>query len=568
MSRRRASRWSPNQRAGLADLRALAVAHPDDILEVGQPYELPSSSGSWLFVKATISTRSIDLPSDSNLILPVEDVIFAIGVAYPAKPPKIYVDHDRFVDVVHVLYGNNLCIYLDEDREWHPAGGIADVLEQVWSFFENAANGRFDPTTALFDPVGGLNPATGGAPTAVVRAFPGVPGKTMSIGSARPRTKQRVDIEPKALGDERQIRTLTVTVPKRMPFGPGRTLEELLNTIQTSGGPKPAPVLFALQRTLAANACEEPLYITVAVARDPQGHRGWHLCTARIPCSPAARRAALLAETSELFARRIDIKTSLEWCNMSDERKDQTTRRDANRPVHSLRGRTVEVWGCGALGSWIAEFLVRAGVRRIRLRDSSSIRGGLLVRQNYVEADIGFAKATQLQARLEAISDDVEVESIVGSAVAASTNDADLIVDATVNEAVAAGLQPTPGGPLLVSVATDTESATLGLLVVGSSSHSPAQVQNLLAPEVSSRDDLEPFHRLWAESEPAALVLPAPGCSTPTFHGSAADAAGLAAAMVSLIANHLDVDLGGMHLVNMPHSGISAPGQLFLEMEK
>lgn len=566
MSHRRASRWSTNQRAGLADLRALAASHPDDILEVGQPYEPTNSSSSQLLVKAEISTRSVDLPSESHLILPIEEIIFAIGATYPANPPKIYVDHERFVDVVHVLYGNNLCIYLDEDREWHPAGGIADVLEQVWNFFDHAANRRFDPATALFHPIGGLNPATRGTPTAVVRAFPGVPGKPMSIGSAQPRASQRVDIEPKAVGGERRIRTLTVTVPNRMPFGPGRTLEELLKTIQKSGGPEPAPVLLALQRTLAANADGEPLYFTIAVARDPQGQHGWHLCTARIPISPAARRTALQAETPELFARRIDAKTSLEWCNMSDERNGQTTRRDASRPVHSLRGRTVEVWGCGALGSWIAEFLVRAGVRRIRLRDSSSIQGGLLVRQNYVEADVGFAKANQLQIRLEAISDEVEVESIVGSAVAASTTDADLIVDATVNEAVAAGLQPTPSGPLLVSVATDAESATLGLVVVGSTSYSPAQVQTALAPDVCSRSDLEPFHRLWAETEPSTLVLPAPGCSTPTFHGSAADAAGLAATMVSLIANHLDVDLGGMHLVNMPHSGISTPGQQFLEM--
>lgn len=34
----------------------------------------------------------------------------AVSNAYPEYPPKIFVDHDRLVDVVHVFYGPLLCI--------------------------------------------------------------------------------------------------------------------------------------------------------------------------------------------------------------------------------------------------------------------------------------------------------------------------------------------------------------------------------------------------------------------------------------------------------------------------
>ena len=86
-----------------------------------------------------------------------------------------------------------------------------------------------------------------------------------------------------------------------------------------------------------------------------------------------------------------------------------TTRRDHQRPVNWFEGKTVELWGCGALGSWIAEFLVRAGVATIILRDTGYVTAGLLVRQNFTELDVGRRKVDALADRLRAISDHVTV---------------------------------------------------------------------------------------------------------------------------------------------------------------
>lgn len=64
----------------------------------------------------------------------------------------------------------------------------------------------------------------------------------------------------------------------------------------------------------------------------------------------------------------------------------------------------------------MAEFLVRAGATGIVLRDTGSVTGGLLVRQNYVEEDVGLSKATQLAIRLGAIADDLNVVAEPSSA--------------------------------------------------------------------------------------------------------------------------------------------------------
>ena len=198
MRRSRKPAWSPGQKAALAELRDLAAAKPHDIVAVGQPQWItsPTVEHAYLAVDVSLSTRTIDAPSASELLADQEDVTIFVGPRFPAKPPTVYVRHNRFVDVVHVLYGEELCIYLDEDREWHPSGGMRDVLEQIWKFLDNAANDRFDAATALFHPIGGRNPVTRGAPTTVVRRFPGIPGKPLSLGSATARTARRIDIEP------------------------------------------------------------------------------------------------------------------------------------------------------------------------------------------------------------------------------------------------------------------------------------------------------------------------------------------------------------------------------------
>ena len=565
MSRRSGS-WTRAQRHALCELRHLHDEHPDKILEVGTPRR-PDRTPSEIRIDVTLSMAVIERPPNDTLLHDRETVTLAIDTTYPAQPSKVYVDHDRFVDVVHVLYGRMLCVYLNEDREWHPAGGITDTLEQVWKLLEDATNGRFDPTTALFHPVGGLNPATVGAGAAVVRAFPGVPGKPLSLAAALQRTDRRIDIGPQgSFASSAASRALTITVPDRLPFGPGHTLGQVLDNIARAGCPARPTLLGALQRTAASVERGQPLCLTLGVARGPNSNDGWHLCSARLPLSPLARANVAAATTPVQIEAALGPDTPVEWFAMSDQRPELAVRRDARRPANAFEGLEVEVWGCGALGSWIAEILVRAGVARIWLVDRRAIDAGILVRQNYVEDDVGYPKATQLEARLNAISDTVEVEATVDTAAHLHDRGSDVIIDATVNEAVAAlAARPRPG-TVIASVATDVESASLGLLVVGSANHTPAEIQNVLSPEVLKRGDLEAFHRFWDDPDPNDMVLPTPGCSTPTFHGSAADAMGVAATMVNLLGNHLSAEAPGLHLVNMPHSGLDAPGHVFFEI--
>ena len=57
--------------------------------------------------------------------------------------------------------------------------------------------------------------------------------------------------------------------------------------------------------------------------------------------------------------------------------------------------------GCGALGSNIAEYIVRAGVKNLKMIDNKSVNPGILVRQPFYGYEIGQAKSYALSKRLD-----------------------------------------------------------------------------------------------------------------------------------------------------------------------
>mgnify|MGYP003113142560 CR=1 FL=1 len=261
---------------------------------------------------------------------------------------------------------------------------------------------------------------------------------------------------------------------------------------------------------------------------------------------------------------------------MSDERPGVTTSRDATRPASGFAGKSIEIWGCGGLGSWIAELIVRAHPRSITIRDTGLVAGGHLVRQNYTENDVGAPKVEALAGRLRAIADGVDV--VVGglSALDAIADDVlpdcDIVIDATISEAVAYRLDQAArehvGGPLLCQVATDQGTATCGLIVVapGGFPGGPASIEANVADAVLDDATLEPFHTFWTPPVAGAELNPAPGCSTPTYHGAAADLAALAGSIVSVLGQLILSPAAGVVLLGSAHANVR-PSYTFIAHE-
>lgn len=504
-----------------------------------------------------------------------ERLYLEIPSAYPHVPPDVHVDHDRWEDHPHVLQGRRLCIYLDPAAEWNPLEGMHGFFRRLWDWFADAIANRFDPATALYHPVGGVFHRTPGAPTVVVTEPLGDHAAGFAVGKIllRQRTSSRLDLlswhlTPSELPDG-AFRGVLVTLSDSMPKGGGHRLSDLAVTIRGQDSRSNRKrFLNTIVKTARTLRPEQHLHVIIAVPnRHLTGEARFHLIGWRLPHPQVEAAIDRTRNRHSSNTPPDDDEPIVEWTYIDDGRAGMTTRRDHGRPVSWFAGKRVELWGCGALGSWIAEYLVRAGVNAITLRDTAHVTRGLLIRQNYTEHDVGSRKVEALARRLRKISDDVTADPVQGLAQAGLYQQAalvDAIVDCTVNTAVAVALErhqtqgrlPTP----VVQVATDDETATLGLLTV--TTGQPDITTNLIDRTVRESAYADPalrhYQPFWEQGHHPP-VTPTLGCSVPTFGGSVADASAVAAAAVTLASIALNRHVATGYLFAAAHAPYDVP---------
>ena len=155
---------------------------------------------------------------------------------------------------------------------------------------------------------------------------------------------------------------------------------------------------------------------------------------------------------------------AINWVETQNWDQEEITGR--GRMHQSVRSRSVLIIGGGALGSALAEILVRAGVQRVTIMDHDRLEAGNLVRHTLGVSHVGRHKASGLSERL----DDAAVHSIVSSIDARfppqSPEDldlvlnADIVIDCSADDSVAQEMERFDwDGPLtFVSVSVGLES--------------------------------------------------------------------------------------------------------------
>lgn len=535
---------SPWQEAFVTDLDSVIRARSD--LIVVRERRKPSADGT-IPIQLAIRTSTIS-HADGGLEMEPTEVVELTLPRSAQTPPRVHVTHPRFVGYPHVLGGLVLCLYLDPSREWNPDEGAAGFLNRLWGWFESAAGGKFDPHTALFHAVGGTDHAGPSAPTVVVR-------QELEDGRRRvtfvQRSSNRFDMQ---LDDHPDgLRVPVVTAHASMPLGVGTTIFELsavLDDPDMRRGGQAAPGMPPTHESLH-------LILTAAAKRNPVASPQPFVLLVPHPAGGTSHVlvGTVSSEVADDLRGGLEVTDpQVEWWRVSDERTSVTTRRDSTRPAAAFAGRSVLLFGCGGLGSWMAEFIARAGAKTLVLSDSASITGGLLVRQNYSEGDLGSKKESALATRLRAINDAVTVEVLSDSEVS-DFGEFDLIIDASVNLALSQALASSRAPVLTAQVAVDPRTASTGMVLVRPSAclDSLAELDHRAGETVREDAQLEDYHSLWSPGTHDMLV-PTRGCSVPTFHGSAADLASAAGVMVSLLGQQLLTPTAGVHLFTLPHA--------------
>ena len=508
-----------------------------------------------------------------------ERIRISLGPQFPWFPPTASVDHWRWAGFPHVLHGRGLCLYLDPSTQWDPNHPVSNFLNRLAEWFTDAIAGNFDPGTALFHPIGGVPHRTPGAPTIVVtQPLPlGQEGFRFQRIQVRDRTPRCIDVVSwtrRPRQDDARI-ALLVVMPEMLPIGAGSRLSDLafIIAVQQSSGAR-RRLTKRLRELIDDLGKDDPLQIVLAVPNPAnQGQEGYHLIAAHIENRHVneALSAAASRKTTEPHSPQ---EPELVWLYVDDNREALTVRRDSNQPMQQYRDLRVELWGCGALGSWIAEFLARAGIAQITIRDYGHVTQGLLVRQNFREEDVGRPKVNAVADRVRAIDNSIDVRPVAEICQRAIDEelDCDIIIDATVSTSVATAIEHAQGnGSIkvpLVQLATDNESASLGILTVWHpmTDATTNDVDEALQARADNDPELSAFRRLWDSDEPAPIT-PALGCSVPTFRGSGADLAAIASEGLNLAANLISRRISGGYLFATASSPYPVPPKTGVALE-
>lgn len=504
-----------------------------------------------------------------------ESVRIYIPQEFPHVLPCAETVHTRFLGYPHVQWGRRLCLYQSPDTQWEPSLGMIGFIKQLADWFEKAALGELD------DPEGPLHPPVAyrnGTQTKVV-IHTDTPGRDQWpwFGFA---VFSRTDANLIEIDGWSRVHTLrtdkrlaaALLLGSELPFEYPKTVWNLFRCLEDRGV-STTSVLVRLMLASKSLSKDEPLYMVIgAPSRGTAGsleHRLQHLSVWEIPSS-AASYLRIASDSCELLSRYKGQETPEEihrllhdvldtvnkwmttskvnWCRVMENRKEIIQRRDLGTPMDKLHGRSVALFGCGALGSAVAEYLIRGGVKRLSLYDNAVVSPGILVRQNYERRDIGFSKVSSLKRRLDAIGTDCETVAYSQDIVQTTLRDTkfadgiDLVIDATASLRVRhrfEELRKTEKLHVPVAAMMVSGAALHGAWVLAPAEYSggPRDVYRRLGLAAANRDWMKHWSdAFWDSDSEEVPRQPEPGCSDPTFVGSHADVAALVARMLNHVA--------------------------------
>lgn len=205
----------------------------------------------------------------------------------------------------------------------------------------------------------------------------------------------------------------------------------------------------------------------------------------------------------------------------------------------ALREQSVTLLGGGALGSHVAETLIRGGLRRLTVIDSDVVAAGNLVRHTLAMSDVGRDKAEALVDRLNSLSPHADARAVsecfprLSGERAEHFQESDLVIDCTGSDDVLHALaeQVSPKTTRFVTVGMGRGAKRLYLFSATGTSFPMATFQDAMATWLTK--DSEEFTDLEFPWEGI-------GCWHPVFPASADRVALYAAATVRYLDRWID----------------------------
>jgi hypothetical protein len=552
------------QHRALLELRRLHAAEPDGFTIVDEPRLV----GGSLVTKVAIRLGSIESAEGGLELREREEFVLHVPPGCPFDRPRLSVEHDRFAGFSHVTWVHAICLYRST-ADWNPRDGLYGFFEQLRVWLWKAAINDMDPGDAPLEPPHHVT-AFSQVPFVIRANVPVQAGEGWAGLAQLEKHPNRIELvgwsefqDDWPAGREA---ALALILQKPLPMEFPRNGQDFFRELGKQDVGRDMVIrLLACAATLTAP--DDPIHLVVGLPmrRAADGSSRLHVAVWTTSSAFATALRLTLEEeddSSSMQEIRKDLADAIyalletdeiAWCQILEDRPEIVVRRDQSSAASWFLGKRVLLLGCGALGSWIGESVARAGAASIDLLDNAIVKPGLLARQNFTLADIGARKAEALAGRLRSVSMATQSEHFHRDAHAFIMEDParfqkyDVVIDCTASSIAQMKLERdwgrlTRATPPMISMGIDAHSqrclaVTIPRNAVGGVWDAYLQLKHRLCVANTNREILESFY-----SERAAedLMQPEPGCSDPTFCGSAADVAGLAAFALNMAVAQLD----------------------------
>lgn len=559
---------SEGQRTALQQLRRIADVDQSPVQIVGV------EEGYYLNVDITLDCTRYQRVDGGLPLHDREGITLSIPVSFPFKPPSANTTHTRFGGFGHVQWGTELCLYQSPDTQWVPSRGMFGFMAQLDEWLRRGARNELDDLEGPLHPPVAYNFASN---SICVNANTPSRDTWPWFGAAifnyrKPGLLEVNDWAPVHALPEDQAFIPTILLDFELPFEYPGTADYLLCYLENRGVSGDLVLAYLM---LASERVPEGKPLHVGIGAPSRGIAGdltqrrqhlqfWEigeadvarLRTASLDCdlsnhykepdTPKQIQALIKPVIDDLFRWR--SQAYIRWCPVIENRPEIIVRRDDGTAMDWFRDKRVALWGCGAIGGLVAEHLARAGVAQLTLYDNSRVIPGLLVRQNFVDADINDSKAEALARRIEAIAPSINVttkaEDIVGQTLDRTDwdTDIDVVIDATASLSVRSKLEVVlktherniPIASIMISA---TARDAVAVLTPPNYQSGPLDVFRRLGLTAMNRDWLSGWvEAFWTTEANEGLRQPEPGCSDPTFVASHVDMAALASQALNALA--------------------------------
>ena len=597
---------TPGQELALEQLRAIQEADP---LAFEVIHTRPIEGRQDILVTVSISCRGIKCRPEGLPLRERERFVIWVPPAFPFVKPDIWVPHKRFAGRAHVQWEQHLCLYQAPQTEWDYSDGMFGYIRRLWVWLEHGARNEPDPEgQPIHPPVAYTGesklvivpradtPLLEGQPWFGFAHLDAINARAFAITSWHAVSADEVPPPPVAP---------VILLPQNLPWEMPQQMGNLCAELERSGVTK-QKLIALFQLAMIGNPKDHPFFVVVGSPQRGVQSTGlvkqhlmaWQVMDLMLHAldlsadtlrsifelsgATATHQVEYRQKLLEIQAKaeRIAVESfqlvKVNWCSILEDRPEVTKRRDGRSLMDAFRNKSLCLWGCGALGSHVAYFLVKAGVKKLILLDKATVKPGLLVRQMFGDSEIGEWKATALKRRLDSLGSHVEIEAVPADVhteldgTTDWTRSCDLVIDCTAADTIHAKMElawaAAPKKAPVISMIVG-HRAERGIVTVISPGYRGALKDVFRKAKLAAcqKPALAAFaDDFYPKGNDTQFFQPEPGCSDATFEGSCSDVTGLSAMMLNAAAQALRQDLtdsATAAFICQPHIATTESGQ-------